>query len=1312
MRTVDGQADLTVHRAGGDATIADVHTAAGLPPAIGAWIDGPIGEVPEGTIIGSALRPPQQPIAAELHALAGPLAGRSWRLVAGEYVAGGSDLATIQLPDVRDFAVRVAPDGAVEVPGFDIDPAFWAGPHHLGFASPEPDAGPTPGGRWYFNRPPRARRGRPTVDLHPPARSPVRGRRRRIGVAALVAPIVTGILLALLFGRMLFLAFAAISPVMMVGTTWDDRRRRRREAEESEEQYLAELAQFTEVATAYRRDTLLRRYRDHPSPAALVARADRTGVSLWERRPGHDDFGALVVGYGEVPAPLPVGGPGRLEPEVVELLETAGTLACAPATVAITHGTALGIVGARPLACSAARALVAQACALHGPADLRVAVVTDDPTAWTWTKWLPHTCVNGGRDVRLLSGSPEDIGEILGYLRNAPDAGAPTTLLVLDHPGMADGDRRTAAAILAGGGHPVAGLVLAGSVAELPSRCTAVLDVSDRPAALWFPGRADHRTRIHPVTMAPDVAEHLARRLSPLEDPEAFDSSADLPDRVSLLDLLGPAEPDAGTIAERWARPARLRAALGATPGGTLEIDLVADGPHGLVAGTTGSGKSELLRTLVAGLAAGADTDHLTYVLVDYKGGAAFDVCADLPHVVGLVTDLDEQLASRALTCLEAELRHREQRLRDAGATSIDELWEGGPAEPLPRLVVVVDEFASLAAELPEFMDSLVDIARRGRSLGVHLVLATQRPAGVVKDSIRANTNLRVSLRVQTAADSQDVLGAPDAARIGRATPGRGLIRLGPGELIPFQTALATGRPSAASSEIQVVPFVFGLRQPDPPPLPEPDGPSDLLRLVTAIRSAHDQRGVPDPRRPWPDPLPERLPAEDLEVGTIGLVDLPDLQRQDPWSWDPVSDGNLLLAGLPAAGVGEAAAAAGLALAGRLGPDDLHLYAIDHGSGALSVLRDLPHTGAVVPGGSLDRQIRLLEHLRRELHHRQAGGRHGPTILLALDGLGGFRSAMDEPELLVQRDRLQEIVAAGPARGIFSIVTVDQARSLPGALAGALPSRLVFELADRLDYPGLGVPKPLADPVRGRAVHAGSGRIVQVTTDPAPLLPPALAWGWPTDPPPPITTLPERVPLEHVIDAGEIEEDRWLIPIGLDDRLLRPVGLTLHEGEHFLVAGPRRSGRSSVLLAVAGVLRKLDGSIRIGAVAGRRSPLRDHPFVDQIVEAVPMAPGRAPAVLLIDDAETVSDDLVGGLLAALDSSVRIVAAGRLDALRTLPRHWTRQIRGTRRGLVLQPTDPADGDVLGVRLPRTNPITTPGRGYLVDGSATLVQVALP
>ena len=464
-----------------------------------------------------------------------------------------------------------------------------------------------------------------------------------------------------------------------------------------------------------------------------------------------------------------------------------------------------------------------------------------------------------------------------GHAARPGSAGGPLTLVV------ADGDRwwRERDAPLRGllhPGSPVRVLALADDADRLPAVCSTIVD-----AGAHGRGHVEHVDRrelddaVAPLLVDDDVALAAARALARFDDPERIRRGRRVGGAVG-----GPRRPArprprrcrgrrGAMAAARSSRRRRLSASD--RPGRSL-VDLVADGPHGLVAGTTGSGKSELLRSLVAGLAATLPPDELNLVLVDFKGGAAFDACADLPHTVGLVTDLDEHLAGRVLRCLRAELTHRERVLRAAGASALDEL--GGPGTaPLPRLLLVIDEFASLSAQLPEFVPGLVEIAQRGRSLGFHLVLATQRPAGVVDQRIKANTDLRIALRVQDEADSVDVVGVRDAAAIPRTRPGRALARFAAGELVELQTASASGaggRRSAAP--LTVRPFVHhrppsGLERRVAGGAGEADGasavpeagagPSDLRRIVGAIAAAAADR--PAPRRPYLDPLPEHVPA-------------------------------------------------------------------------------------------------------------------------------------------------------------------------------------------------------------------------------------------------------------------------------------------------------------------------------------------------------------------------------------------------------------------------------------------------------------------
>ena len=335
--------------------------------------------------------------------------------------------------------------------------------------------------------------------------------------------------------------------------------------------------------------------------------------------------------------------------------------------------------------------------------------------------------------------------------------------------------------------------------------------------------------------------------------------------------------PAAAVIAARWRGNGRSTfAVLGETYDGPFGIDLRKDGPHALIAGTTGSGKSELLQTIVASLAIANRPDEMTFVLVDYKGGSAFADCVQLPHTVGMVTDLDPHQVERALASLSAELTRREHTLAAAGAKDIEDyqpLVDRRQARPLPRLVLVIDEFASMVRDLPDFVSGLVNIAQRGRSLGIHLILATQRPSGVVSADIRANTNLRIALRVTDAAESADVIGAPDAASISKATPGRAYVRLGHGSLVPFQAGRVGGRRPGAEATTTARPWVtplswsaLGRPEPSPPAAGRRADQeiTDLKILVEQIQYAAKGLRVPGQPSPWLPPLPPMLQLADI----------------------------------------------------------------------------------------------------------------------------------------------------------------------------------------------------------------------------------------------------------------------------------------------------------------------------------------------------------------------------------------------------------------------------------------------------------------
>jgi DNA segregation ATPase FtsK/SpoIIIE, S-DNA-T family len=701
--------------------------------------------------------------------------------VEGKRIRQATDVEPEAVFEAGDVALIVAP----RLPGLPVDPVRQA---NL--------AGTIP-----FNRPPRNRPPAADDALTAPE-EPTDASRSRFSFASAFGPLVLGVVMVLLLHNILFALFCLLSPVMVIGSFLEQRRAANRTSRGDRRDYDQKMKAFKRDVATRQGDELTRRRESFPDLAEITRRATAPDPRLWERRPFDSDFLALSGGYGEVPFRPRLADRHTPGGDAEVVLAEHGWLQLAPVEVPLAKGGVVGIVGDRGQALSLARALLCQAAVLHGPADLTVAVLTEPGGRedWDFVKWLPHARDAGGAAGRQLAVGTTAGAALAGELADRDPDDPRQVLAVLDSPALIEG-RGAAGRALLRAGEKVSGIVIARTSERLPAACTTVVELADEAgeARLLRPQIGQRIDPLLVAGMSPETARECALALARFEDADLQLAGGALPDHVGLLSLLGIGEPEAGDLRRRWASSTGeigLVARFALSEDGPLDIDLVSDGPHGLVAGTTGAGKSELLRSLVAALAAAHSPLRVNFVLVDYKGGSAFGEAAELPHTVGMVTDLDEQLGERALLSLEAELRYRERVLRERRATDIieyDRLVAQGEAAPLPRLLVVIDEFATLASELPDFVPSLVGIAQRGRSLGVHMLLATQRPSGAVNENIRANTNLRVCLRVQTPQDSSDVIDSPAAARIPRNQPGRAQVRLGPSELIPVQTALVSG---------------------------------------------------------------------------------------------------------------------------------------------------------------------------------------------------------------------------------------------------------------------------------------------------------------------------------------------------------------------------------------------------------------------------------------------------------------------------------------------------------------------------------------
>ena len=858
----------------------------------------------------------------------------------------------------------------------------------------------------------------------------------------------------------------------------------------------------------------------------------------------------------------------------------------------------------------------------------------------------------------------------------------------------------------------------------------------------------------------PQGARRAALSLAPVRDASAASVTASLPRTISLLDVLEVDALDPSAITHLWARSDGdgLRAPLGQGTNGPFIIDLVRQGPHTLIAGTSGAGKSELLQTMVCSLAANHSPDRVTFLFVDYKGGASSADFANLPHTVGSVTNLGVGLARRALTSLQAELNRR-MAIMEGRAKDLAEFTRSFPDEAPPRLVIVVDEFATLVKELPDFVAGVVDIAQRGRSLGIHLVLATQRPAGAVNENILANTNLRLGLRMLDPADSVSVLGSPEAADIPVPLVGRALGRTGRRELTAFQTAWCGAPLPAMSNErrpVEVRDFDLAAAIPTVPSVGEPWAATQLHALVAAAAEAHRLSCRPDPRRPWIDPLPDLVvmaldpndPVSTADPGrviTLGLVDRPDRQTQEPAAVDLEETGGLIVVGMGGAGKTTLLRSAALDAA-RQGPaSDVVICGLDAAGRGLSVLRELPHTALIASTDDLESVTRLLSFLQTELVQRRAlladanvdslttlrrihPGATPPRILLLVDGYGSFQAMCDTPELFALVQGLQRIITEGRALGVHTVMSVDRRLSIPGALASAMGARIVLRMADNESLVDCGVMGTVAKQVdlsiAGRAVF-GRSDLMQVSVagsdDPTVQTTAikefgrALAGG---------TAALAPAPLPMWCAAAS-STTRWHVALGLQDLVELPFVLDLSVS-NLVVSGPPGSGRTTAATTVAGglaasgvccVVLVTNDDVHVPGVTAMSAAGPLPGLVFALNEVLKQSPAREPLMaLVLDDADRLDDPELASVLERVvrDDRVRLVCAVESRAISGgYQPGWIGELRRVRRQLLLQPSSSADiAAVTGVRHSlRPGVAFPPGRGALVtERSATLLQVA--
>lgn len=1022
-----------------------------------------------------------------------------------------------------------------------------------------------------------------TLDAPPELQKnpPVNPLARLIPVAMLVA---AGGMMALYFtsggaasrGPM-FMFFPVMMLVSVVGSLAYGNRGANHTAQLNEDRrdYLGYLDALDETVARAAVDQHRALHWIHPDPQALWTLAG--GPRMWERRIDDSDFCHIRVGLGDQPLctalVAPALGPiDELDPvtssALRRMIRRRSVVADVPVALPLRTFSAITVDGAPDAGRALLRAMVCQLAVLHSPEDVRIAAVVAhrSDAEWDWLKWLPHHqhphLVDTLGPSRMTYRS---LGEASMGCKPPDDGRSPHVAIIVD-----DG----------------------------------------QAAAIEQPFAAGPRLQLHldsdvlPDSLTTVEALACARRMARYR-PGSKDAASTT---IDWLELMGIGDPERVDPARRWgARQDRkhLRVPIGVSDrGDPVELDIKEAarngmGPHGLCVGATGSGKSEFLRTLILGMVATHPPEVLNLVLVDFKGGATFLGLDGVRHVSAIITNLADEahLVARMQDALAGEMNRRQELLRAAGHFANLAEYEHARSQglampPMPALFIVVDEFSELLSQHPDFAELFVAIGRLGRSLGMHLLLASQRIDEGRLRGLESHLSYRICLKTFSASESRAVLGVPDAYHL-PSSPGAAYLKTASGELVRFQTAYVsaphetprmTHRPDAPGTP-QV--FTAGLAGPVAErPEQSPDGTGGPTRtLMATVVNRFAGHGVPA-HRVWLPPLKES-PTLDALISTvgvgrplsvpIGLVDCPFDQRRDVLTAELAgAAGNVAIVGAPQSGKSTALRTLVMAVVSTHDPSAAQFYCLDFGGGALSSLRQVPHVGSVAGRSDVDlcrRTVAEMESIMRAREARfrrlgvdamadyrrlrAAGGSDDPfgDVFLIIDGWATLRQEFEPLE-----QRVIALAAQGLSFGVHVIVTASRWAEIRPALKDQIGTRIELRLGDPADSEmDRRRARQLAHIPPGRGIMR-DGKEMVIALPPA--APESTTARWAGRCAPAIELLPLRVPHGTV---ATVDRPPTQFAVGLGERDLQPVVLDFAEQPHLVVLGEAECGRTSVL---------------------------------------------------------------------------------------------------------------------------------------------------
>ncbi|MDR1217352.1 MAG: type VII secretion protein EssC, partial [Oscillospiraceae bacterium] len=802
-------------------------------------------------------------------------------------------------------------------------------------------------------------------------------------------------------GAFMFMGIITSVTAAVIGIFWalmNLRYQKRMETEEAARRaalfkaYLERMRAILEEKQDINREILEKLY-PHISECARFTRPG--ALRLWERNVNHRDFLSVRLGIGDLPSPNAITTPKEkfvlteddLAEEPRRLRDEFKLLRGAPVTLSLSEHRLVGVITGADGGKTAriARLLAVQLAAYHSYTDLRMAFIYEkaDADKYGFARWLPHVWSEDG-ETRMLAEDANGAGEVLysisSVLRTrlqddgentekSKQRALPHYVIFVASPSLIEGEAMGKYLNAPAEELGISVVLLYGSIGLLPNGCSVLIrDDAEFSGYCSLDGAFDDVGGVAFDDVTGADAGAFARSLSGFRIREEQSAGA-APSMLSFLDMYGVSRADELDVYRNWLNNRSfesMRAMIGYRSADTplyLDIHEKYHGPHGLVAGTTGSGKSETLQTYILSLAVSFDPREVSFILIDYKGGGMAKSFEGMPHVAGIITNLGGNQTNRALASINSEIKRRQAVFNEYGVKHIDEyieIFRAGRAEaPTPHLLIISDEFAELKKEQPEFVRELVSAARVGRSLGVHLILATQDPSASVDDEIWSNSKFRLCLRVAGKQNSQAMLHRPDAAYITNA--GRGYFQVGNDEIFElFQSGWSGAEyepeiPHAerARGDIQMI-NLWGKAAVKPVKKKSASGGGKVTQLAAVVRhitEVAEEKRIGAISDIWLPPLPERVTLDELDGAetapgslavTLGLADHPTGQRQFAYGLDLAREGHLLIAGPGGAGKTTLLQTLLYSLASRYTPRQVNFYIADFNSRTLGVFSKLP----------------------------------------------------------------------------------------------------------------------------------------------------------------------------------------------------------------------------------------------------------------------------------------------------------------------------------------------------------------------------------